>query len=59
MYETEKPKKLQKIAENKQYEPKETDINNVCKDLPVYKRIGDIEVRKEEFPKTTTNKIKR
>ena len=35
------------------------DINEVCKDLPIYKRISDIEIRKEEFAKTTTNKIKR
>ena len=35
------------------------DINVACKDLPVYKRISSIEVRKEEFAKTTTNKIKR
>ena len=26
-------------------------------DLPVYKRISSIEIRKEEFAKTTTNKI--
>ena len=35
------------------------DINETCKDLPVYKRISSIEIRKEEFAKTTTNKIKR
>ena len=35
------------------------DISVVGKDLPVYKRISDIEIRKEEFQKTTTNKIKR
>ena len=34
-------------------------IKNVCKELPMYKRISDIEIRKEEFEKTTTNKIKR
>ena len=38
---------------------KKADINEVCKDLPIYKRISDIEIRKEEFAKTTTNKIKR
>jgi hypothetical protein len=36
-----------------------TDIANACKELPVYKRISDVEIRKEEFAKTTTNKIKR
>jgi len=35
------------------------DINEACKDLPVYKHISSIEIRKEEFVKTTTNKIKR
>ena len=36
-----------------------TDISEVCRELPMYKRISDIEIRKEEFVKTTTNKIKR
>ena len=36
-----------------------TDISEACKELPIYKRISDIEIRKEEFKKTTTNKIKR
>ena len=35
------------------------DINEVCKDLPLYKRIADIEIRENEFEKTTTKKIKR
>ena len=35
------------------------DIAEACKELPTYKRITDIEIRKEEFEKTTTNKIKR
>ena len=35
------------------------DINEACKQLPIYKHISDIEIRKEEFIKTTTNKIKR
>lgn len=35
------------------------DIRAACKELPVYKRISNIEIRKEEFAKTTTNKIKR
>ena len=34
-------------------------IQNVCKELPIYKRTSEIEIRKEEFEKTTTNKIKR
>ena len=35
------------------------DIAEVCKELPIYKKIADIEIRKEEFEKTTTKKIKR
>jgi len=35
------------------------DIREVCKELPFYKRVSDVEIRKEEFAKTTTNKIKR
>ena len=35
------------------------DISEACKELPIYKRISDIEIREEEFVKTTTNKIKR
>lgn len=44
--------------ENKEERLKQ-DIHEVCKELPIYKRISDIEMRKEEFEKTTTNKIKR
>ncbi len=35
------------------------DIQTATEELPVYKKIADIEIRKEEFEKTTTNKIKR
>lgn len=35
------------------------DINRALSDLPLYKRISKIICRKEPFPKTTTNKIKR
>ncbi len=35
------------------------DINEKCKELPIYKRISKIEIRDTEFKKTTTNKIKR
>ena len=35
------------------------DIRSVCKELALYKRISEIEIRQEEFIKTTTNKIKR
>ena len=36
-----------------------SDISDVCKELPIYKRISSVDIRKEEFAKTTTNKIKR
>ena len=35
------------------------DIAKVTKELPSYKHIQDVEIRKTEFDKTTTNKIKR
>lgn len=35
------------------------DIRDACKELAVHKRISEIEIREEEFNKTTTNKIKR
>ena len=35
------------------------DIAKVCQELPVYKKISEVKIRDTEFPKTTTNKIKR
>ena len=35
------------------------DISKATKELPSYKHIQKIEIRKTEFNKTTTNKIKR
>jgi long-chain acyl-CoA synthetase len=35
------------------------DIAEACAELPSYKRISHIFVRKEPFEKTTTNKIRR
>ena len=52
----------EKLEELKIENPEETlkkDISKVTKELPVYKRITKIEIRKTEFLKTTTNKIKR
>jgi len=45
----------------------EDDVNSIVKDvihevnadLPDYKKITEFEIREEEFPKTTTKKIKR
>ena len=35
------------------------DISKQTKELPTYKHITKVEIRKSEFNKTTTNKIKR
>ncbi|MDO4743509.1 MAG: AMP-binding protein [bacterium] len=35
------------------------DISSAMKELPIYKQVSRINIRKEEFIKTTTNKIKR
>jgi long-chain acyl-CoA synthetase len=35
------------------------EINSVNEDLPVHKKITNFEIRDEEFPKTTSKKIKR
>ena len=35
------------------------DIAEACKELPTFKKISAIEIRENEFEKTTTNKIKR
>ncbi len=35
------------------------DVDEVCKPLPVYKQVAKVKLRKEEFVKTTSNKIKR
>jgi len=51
--------KVQELKIENVQEKLKTDIGVVCKDLPIYKRISNVEIRKEEFAKTTTNKIKR
>ena len=35
------------------------DIGKALGNLPMYKRVSDVIVRDEPFPKTTTKKIKR
>ena len=35
------------------------EVNILCKKLADYKRVKVISIRQEEFPKTTTRKIKR
>lgn len=35
------------------------DIHATCKELPSYKRVSEVIIRKEEFPKTTSKKIRR
>ena len=51
--------KVEELSIENVKEQLKLDINQVCKELPTYKHISEIEVRKEEFRKTTTNKIKR
>ncbi len=41
------------------HEKLKEDIAESCKELPTYKKITEIEIRKDEFEKTTTKKIKR
>ena len=47
------------LSEEKTKDEVKKDIAEITKDLPVYKHIADVEIRKEEFIKTTTNKIRR
>jgi len=35
------------------------DIHLLCKELPSYKHVSEVIIRKEEFPKTTSKKIRR
>ena len=51
--------KLEELEIENVKEKLKTDISESCKELPIYKRISDVEIREEEFAKTTTNKIKR
>ena len=51
--------KIQELQLENVEETLKVDVREACKDLPMYKRIADVEIRKEEFVKTTTNKIKR
>lgn len=51
--------KVQEIGKQNIKETLKIDIRDVCSELPIYKRISDIEIRDEEFIKTTTNKIRR
>lgn len=51
--------KLKELGITDAHEALKMDISKVTKELPVYKKISEIEVRETEFIKTTTNKIKR
>ncbi len=46
------------MSDNREEKVRE-DITKVCRELPVYKQVSRVNIRKEEFVKTTTNKIKR
>ncbi len=51
--------KLEELHIENPEEQLKIDISKETKELPVYKRITKIEIRDEEFVKTTTKKIKR
>ncbi len=52
-------KKNEKISEEKVFEIIEREIRKWTKDLADYKKVKRFTIREEEFPKTTTQKIKR
>lgn len=47
------------LAEKRTSEEVLKDIKNICKQLPVYKQISEVKIRETEFPKTSSNKIRR
>jgi len=47
------------LSEEKSEKDVLADIREVCKPLPAFKRVSNVIIRKEEFPKTTSRKIKR
>ena len=47
------------LNENKVKEILKKEIGEYCTGLADYKRVKDFEVREEEFPKSSTKKIKR
>jgi long-chain acyl-CoA synthetase len=47
------------LSEDKTSEEVFKDIKRLTRALPVYKQITKVVVREEEFPKTTSRKIKR
>ncbi|HBR32081.1 MAG TPA: AMP-dependent synthetase [Clostridiales bacterium] len=47
------------IGEPKDQQKVMKDITEVCRVLPVYKRVTSVVIRNEEFPKTTSKKIRR
>ena len=47
------------VDDNTVYETIKNTVNSVNKKLPTYKQVKVVEIRKTEFEKTTTKKIKR
>lgn len=47
------------LAEKRTPEEVLRDIKNICRLLPVYKQISKVKIRETEFPKTSSNKIRR
>ena len=59
--------RLEQLSQEKGAEMSELDVENMYKEivrevneqLPIYKKVTEFEIRDEEFPKTSTQKIKR
>ena len=47
------------VTDEEVYNFIKAEVKKVNKDMPLYKKVKTIEIRKEEFIKTTTKKIKR
>lgn len=53
------PEKVEGLDENEIYDKIKGLVNQTNRSLPLYKQVREIKIRKEEFEKTTTKKIKR
>jgi long-chain acyl-CoA synthetase len=50
---------LSTVSNDEIYKIIQTEIKEINKQMPLYKRVKDFKIREEEFVKTTTKKIKR
>ena len=53
------PETTGELTDEEKNENLRRDVTGVTADLPMYKRVTELVLRAEEFPKTTANKIKR